>query len=352
MPHYQPGTLGGRGLPPRRRRPQPIPEDGSQHGQSSPFDSSRDSKSEINIPISPTVMLDHRNSLPNTHITTHHAQYGRNSLPGPDGFSNRSQSRPPFSSHPEGPSSQNTFNSSCPASDQIPAGAIDSAVYTPPNTQHFSYPSTQQRHQPYSNNPLLSRPMTWDNSGYQGFVADSQSSSPRRNSEHEISQSTSQQSIPQGNLEGNEYGSTQTISNQNPSADSYQAMPSQAEEPQAFDIHAGMNTRSVYEGENASYTASSSERSRTTTRSRSINSMSSTYSSQVSDENGPSSRPLNGLNDPVSPTGIALRRSQQEYNTGMADDVGFDFSPLLSQLTLLICEAGKFFLMGCRGLAE
>lgn len=344
MPHYQPGSFDGRGLPPRRRRPQPIAEDGSQHGQSSPSDNSiganngrlsydhRDSQSEINIPISPTVMLDHRNSLPtNTHITTHHAQYGRNSLPGPDSFRNRSQSRQPFSPHLEGPSSQNIFNSSCPASDQIPTGAIDSTVYTPPNTQHFSYPSTQQRHQPYSNNLLLSRPITWDNSGYQGFVADSQSSSPRRNSEHEISQSTSHQSIPQGNLEGNEYGSSQTISNQNPSADSQQAMPSQAEEPQAFDIHAGMNTRRVYEGENASYTASSSERlnerfsaaSRTTTRSRSINSMSSTYSSQVSDENGSSSRSLNGLNDPVSPTGIALRRSQQESSTGMADDAKF-----------------------------
>ena len=368
MPQYLPGSLGARGLPPRRRRPQPIPEDGSQHGPSSPSDSSigannvrrpfdyGDSQSESNIPISPTVMPDRHKSLPdNRHITPHHPQYyERKSL------SNASQSRQPFSSPPEGPSSQNTLNSHCPAGDQIPAGAIDSAVYTSRNTQRFSCPSTQEQHQPCIDNQLLPRAVTWNNSGYQGFVADSQSNSPRRNSEREIPQPTSHQSIPQENLERNEYGSNQTISNRNPSADNYQAMQSKAEDPQAFDTHAGMNTRPVYEGENASYTASSNERlnkrlsaaSRTTTRSRSINSMSSAYSSPVSDENGPSSRPLNGLNDPVSPTGVALRRSQQEYNTGMTADVGFDFSPLLSQLTLLICEAGKFFLMGCRGPAE
>lgn len=344
MPQYLPGSLGGRGPPPRRRRPQPIPEDGSQHGPSSPSDSSiaannvrlpydyRDSQSETNVPISPTVMPDRHRSLPNnTHITLRDAQYGRNSLPGPDGFSNTLPSRHPSSSPLRGPSSQNTFNSYCPAGNQITTGAIDSAVYTSPNTQRFSSPSTQEQHQPYIDNQLLPRAVTWNNSGYQGFVTDSQSISPRRNSEHEIPQSAGHQSIPQENLEGSEYGSNQTISNQNPSADNYQTMPSQAEDPQGVDIHSGMNTRRVYEGENASYTASSNERlnerlsaaSRTTTRSRSIHSMSSTYSSLVSDENGPSSRPLNGLNDPVSPTGIAPRRSQQEYNTGMTADADF-----------------------------
>lgn len=344
MPLYHRGMYEARGPPPRvgRRRPQPIPEDGSQRGQSSPTDSDNNvrlphdyenSQSEKNVPISPTVMPDrHRNSLPNnTHIPLRDAQYGRNSLPGPDGFRNMSQSRQPFSSPLEGPSSPNTFNSYSPAGDQIPAGPINSAIYSSPNTQHFSHPSTQQRLPPYTNNLPLSRPMTWDNNGSQGLVTDSQSYPPRRNSEHEIPQSTSHQSIPQEDSEGIEYGSNQTISNQNPSADNYQAVPSQAEDPRPFDIHAGMNTRRVYEGENASYTASSNERlnerlsaaSRTTTRSQSIHSMSSTYSSQLSDENGPSSRPLNGLNDPVSPTGIALRRSQQEYNTGMADDASF-----------------------------
>jgi hypothetical protein len=375
MPHYQVGTLVGRGLPLRLRQPQPIPEDGSQHGRSPPSASSvsannvrppydyGDSQSERNIPVSVTVMPDrHRNSLPNTHIT-YHAQY--NSVPGPDGFSDMSQSGQPSSSPPEGPLSQNTFNSYYAAGDQIPAGAIHSAVNASPNTQHFSHPSTQQRPHPYISNLPLPRAATWHNSGYQGSVADSQSNSPRRNSEHEIQQSTSHQSIPQEILEGNEYtndatfsnsyndnrlaqghappyasaiGSNQTASNRYPLADNYQTMPSQAEDPQAFDIQAGMNSLRVYEGENASYTASSNERlneglstpSRTTTRSQSINSMSSTYSSPVSDENGPSSRPLNGLNDYASPTGIALRRSQSEYNTGMADDVGFDFTPLLS----------------------
>jgi hypothetical protein len=177
-------------------------------------------------------------------------------------------------------------------------------------------------------------------------------------------------------------GSNQTISNWYRLADNYQAMPSRAEDAQAFDIQAGMNALRVYEGENAYDTTSSNEMlnegrsavsgtttrsqsinsmssilneglsaaSRTTTRSQSINSVSSTYSSLVSDESGPSSRPLTRLNDSVTPTGFALQSSQQEYNTGMLDDVGFDFSPLLSQS--LICEVGESFPMGSRGLAE
>jgi hypothetical protein len=184
MPYCKAGSLDGRGLPLRVLRQPKIPESRSQHGESSSVSANSfgpyrvrpaynygDSHSEMNIrvrSISVTdIPINHRNSTPNdltlpnnTSITPQHTQYDPSHVAGPNGFGNTSQSYQPSPSPPEGPSSQNT-PSSYPAGDQVPAGTIYPAVYTPPNTQLSSHPSTQQLPKEYFNKPLVRRAVTW-----------------------------------------------------------------------------------------------------------------------------------------------------------------------------------------------
>ena len=350
MPQYQFGSLKGRGDPPRLQRQRTNSKDNSQSASQS-------------------------------------ANYATN----PSNFSNDTQPYELYSSTSTSPSRQDV-SEFYTTGDRAPAAPII-PTFPPPHTSINSslHSATQQQSQEHNGRLSWPGAMIGRKSEYGVAWTESQSNLPREDRRH--SEVGWQNKVPfpskyqggrhnlyssinyvnnttlinmredirmpgtQWSPSPNANSSTEAMPYWRPPAESPQETQVWTSDPQTCDDRSCFNPNELCTEENQSFTARSNEisekelstSSSTTTRSHSISSMKSTYTSPASDENVPSNRSFTGSNDSRRSSGSALHSFQQTHITGMLNDVRSDISTLLIQL--LMCKVDRILPMESRCLA-